>query len=424
MLYKHSSVVSSIITISRSLSNYACAHGYTHAHPRPNTPIDGAMAGIGVPDAKELEGRKDGENGPPFQSRDFFWDSVTLFVVGAILALSALDFITEYVRGSAVQCFFNSSAAPDSFENVGEYVNEKCAGSLPPAEYLPAFIAVHAILILAPHYIWLNIFGASIDSFFHLVSGLVRTREPTTGDYPESNYVISKQLDVFSSGTHRSNSMYRLYLLKLFGQIVISVGGFVLVVGFFRDFNETFTCPEDREERLSDSWPLTGETVTCVFTSLRLLHKIWLIYLILLSTAILCLLVAFIWLVGNHASELSLDKVASFSFQTSLPFHHFTPPITLLTNRGGLSQTAHSILSYFFPPSFKRDNSYYIHSDYDFLLVKLFRTDGGLAQVLREVHLLRLLKDMNSVELARIKSHNTVIEFEDENKKGKLLIKL
>ena len=390
----------------------------------PPKPIDGAMAGIGVPDAKELEGRKDGENGPPFQSRDFFWDSVTLFVVGAILALSALDFITEYVRGSAVQCFFNSSAAPDSFENVGEYVNEKCAGSLPPAEYLPAFIAVHAILILAPHYIWLNVFIAKLDSFFHLVSGLVRTREPSTGDYPESNYVISKQLDVFSSGTHRSNSMYYLYLLKLFGQIVISVGGFVLVVGFFRDFNETFTCPEDREERLSGSWPLTGETVTCVFTSLRLLHKIWLTYLVLLSITILCLLVAFIWLMGNHASELSLNKVAAFSFQTSLPFHHFTPPITLLMNRGGLSQTAHSILSYLFPPSFTRDNSYYIHSDYDFLLVKLFRTDGGLAQVLREVHLLRILKDLNSVELARIKSHNTVIEFEDENKKGKLLIKL
>ena len=379
------------------------------------------MASVGVPDAKVLEGRKDGENRPSVQSRDFFWDSVTLFVVGAILSLSAIDFITEYVRGSKVQCFFNRSAVADSFENVGEYVNERCAASLPPAEYLPAFIAVHAILILAPHYIWLNLFGAKLDSFFHLVSGLIRTREPSTGDYPESNYVISKQLDAFSSGTHRSNSMHRLYLLKLLVQLLLSFGGFVAVL-FFGDFNETFTCPEDREESLGDDWPLTGKTVMCVFTSLRLLHKIWIIYLVLLLTTILCLGVGFIWLVDSHGKDLSLDKVAEFSFQTSLPFHHFTPPIALVMKLGGLSPTAYSILSIFLAPSFKRINSYHIQTDYDFLLVKLFRTDGGLAQVLREVHLLRLLKEQNNVELARISSHKTVIEFDDENKKGEPLV--
>ena len=50
-------------------------------------------------DAKGLEGRKDGENAAP-QSRDFFWDSITLFVVGAIVALSAIDAISEFIRGS------------------------------------------------------------------------------------------------------------------------------------------------------------------------------------------------------------------------------------------------------------------------------------------------------------------------------------
>ena len=34
------------------------------------------------------------------------------------------------------------------------------------------------------------------------------------------------------------------------------------------------------------------------------------------------------------------------------------------------------------------------------------------------MHLLRLLKEMNNVELSRISSHKTVIEF-DDNKKGK-----
>ena len=371
---------------------------------------------VGVPDARELEGRKDGENRPSSQSRDFFWDSVTLFVVGAILALSAIDVVSEFIRRSEVQCFFDRSAVNESFENVGEYVNERCAASLPPAEYLPAFIAVHAILILAPHYIWLNLFGAKLDSFFHLVSGLIRTREPSTGDYPESNYVISKQLDAFSSGTHRSNSMYRIYILKLFVQLLLSLGGFVLVLLYFRNFDETFTCPANEAERTGYDWPLTGESVTCVFTSLRLLHNIWLIYLILLIVAILCLTLAFIWLLADHTKELGLNKVASFSFQTSLPFHHYTPQLSLFKKLSGLPPTIHTLLSYFPSYSIGSNSSYRIQTDYDFLLVKLFRTDGGLAQVLREVHLLRLLKELNNVELARISSHQTNIR--ETGKKG------
>ena len=371
-----------------------------------------------MPDAKELEGRREGENRPSVQSRDFFWDSVTLFVVGAVLALSAIDFITEYVRGSDVQCFFNRSAVAETFENVGEYVNERCAASLPPAEYLPAFIAVHAILILAPHYIWLNLFGANLDSFFHLVSGLARMRQPNTGDYPEKTYVISKQLDVFSSGRYRSNSMYILYLLKLFVQILLSAGGFVLVLWRFRDFNETFPCPASEAERTSYEWPLAGESVTCVFTSLRLLHNIWLIYLTLLLVAILCLTLAFVWLLSDHTKELGLNKVALFSFQTSLPFHHYTPQLTLFKKISSLPPTFHSLLSYFPFYSVGSNSSYHIQTDYDFLLVKLFRTDGGLATVLREVHLLRLLKEENNVELARISSHREIENLSSEERCG------
>ena len=47
--------------------------------------------------------------------------------------------------------------------------------------------------------------------------------------------------------------------------------------------------------------------------------------------------------------------------------------------------------------------------------MKLFRTDGGLAGVLREVHMLRLLKEENNLELARVESHNTVIMDEKNN---------
>ena len=389
--------------------------------------LDRIMARLNL-DAKDLEGRKDGENAAP-QSRDFFWDSITLFVVAAIVALSAIDAISEFIRGSQVQCYYNQSTVVDrSLENLADYVNEKCAASLPLAEFLPSFIAIHAILILAPHYIWLNMYGADLDLFFHLVSRLSRTREPSTGDYPESNYTISKQLDALSTGRHKSNFMYGLYTLKLLAQIIITEAGFVVVVVIFRDFSETFTCPHDSDQVQSKEWPLSN-TAQCVFTSLRLLHKIWWIYIVLLQLAAVCLFGALVWLVNSHANELALDKVSKFSFQTCLPFYHYTSPLAILTRfsrqcssrrRHGISQTLYALLSFILPPSFGRNNSFFIKTDYDFLLVKLFRTDGGLAQVLREVHLLRLLKGENSMELARVSSHSTVIK--NKKKSGKCVI--
>ena len=297
-------------------------------------------------------------------------------------------------------------------------MNEKCAASLPLAEFLPSFIAIHAILILAPHYIWLNMYGADLDSFFHLVSRLSRTREPSTGDYPETNYTISKQLNVFSSGRHKSNFMYGLYALKLLAQIIITEAGFVVVFFIFSDFGETFTCPRDSDQVQSEDWPLST-SIKCVFTSLRLLHKIWLIYIVLLQLAAVCLFGALVWLVNSHANELAHDKAANFSFQTCLPFYHYTPPFAIVvrfSRQCSISQTLYALLSFILPPSFGRNNSFFIKTDYDFLAVKLFRTDGGLAQVLREVHMSSLLKGENSVELARVSSHRAAIQDKEEGK--------
>ena len=367
------------------------------------------MSTIGVPDAKGLEGRREGESAAP-KSRDFFWDSVTLFVVTAILALTAIDVVTEFVRGSEVQCFLPNGTKSSLLEGVKDYVNEKCAASLPAAEYLPAYITIHAILILAPHYIWLNLFGANLDFFFLHVSQLARKREPKTGDYPENNYVISKQLeDAFTSG-YRSNWMYKLYLFKLAIQVFVSSVGFALVLWLFTDFDDTFRCPKKERDTQKEDWPLPNEHVVCVFTSLRLLHKIWIIYLVLLAVAILCLIVAMFWLLKDHLTELGTEDHARFSFHSGLPLHHYVPPLRLFRCFSGLGDNLYSVLSHFPSFSFASDRPYRIRSDYDFLMIKLFRTDGGLAYILREVHALRLLKDENDLELARVSIHKTQAE--------------
>ena len=369
------------------------------------------MAALGLSsgaDPKDLEGRKQGENTPP-QSRDFFWDSVTLFVVTAIVALTGIDVVAEFIRGSDVQCFLPNETI--SIEDVKDYINEICSSSIPPTEYLPAYIIVHAILILAPHYLWLNLFGANLDFFFQHVSVLVRTRDDKSGEYAKSNYVISQQLeDAFG----RSNWMYRLYVLKLLLQLVVSGIGFGAVFIYYADFKETFTCPSsDIDESY---WPLPGYHVRCVFTSLRLLGQIYLVYLILLATAIVCLLWSLLWLAKTHPEKLGVETIAQFAFQTSLSLKYYTPESVLLKPSQGVGAFAHGILSSL--PIYSFQSPYNIRSDYDFLMIKLFRTDGGLGYVLREVTSLRLLKKENDVEYARVNIYKRQVSH--EGKRGNL----
>ena len=231
---------------------------------------------------------------------------------------------------------------------------------------------------------------ANLDFFFYHTSRLVRTRDPKTGDYPPDNYVILKQLEeAFNCSTRRSNSMYRLYNVKLIFQVLISGAGFLLVLGFFKDFNETFICPSLDSDTLSSSWPLPYEQVVCVFASFDLMHKIWVTYLLLLGIAMFFLVLAFLWLAKNHPSELGIYNDC---FETSIPLHHYVSQLSISTKLEGT--WFNKIM-----PSYSFKSPYSIQSDYDFLLIKLFRTEGGLAYVLREIHLLRLL---NSLELGKI----------------------
>ena len=82
---------------------------------------------------KDLEGKKDiekdndGGEGGTLTPRDFFWDSVALFVASAIVGLTVLDVVTEFVRGSNVECYL-----PEGIGDVSqEYINVFCSGKLP-----------------------------------------------------------------------------------------------------------------------------------------------------------------------------------------------------------------------------------------------------------------------------------------------------
>ena len=360
------------------------------SNPAPGLP--------GGPNASDLEGTLEEEAEKPLKLRDFFWDSIVLFVVSAIAGLTAIDAISEYIRGSEVVCFFSVGPNESQISSINEYVNNFCSGSLPITEYFPAFILVHGILIAAPHYLWLNHFGGTLDFFTHLVSLLDRVQDEKTGKYPDKNFVIVEQLQT-SFTTYKRNSMFRLYIGKLILQWFLSMVGLGLAIAYFTEFDENFMCPRHFEDTSSRMWPLQGQQATCVFKSLRLLAWIRIAYILLLALVVLGLTWSLIWSFSTHPTELGYKTVAIFSFQSGLSPKYYVPRLPM-------PKRCRSFLFRFFtsvpwlPPGEPR-----INTDLDLLMLKLFRTDGGLGYVLRELQILMEIKELNNNERRRLGLH-------------------
>ena len=327
-------------------------------------------------DPKELEGR-DGEKN---KFREFFWDSVLLYVVYSIIALAAMDALTEYIRSSNVACRVDSDT---------QYINNYCSGSLPPTQFFPVFIVVHAILIAIPHYLWLNLYGEKFDFFFDLALQMKPIK--MKGKYEETNFIIASQLDS-AFNTFQQNWMFPAYFLKLVLQLGIAVGGFISVIVVFTDFNETFNCPHNFNASDKDPfWPMNN-TVQCVFTTLRLLSLIRIADLVLLALVILGFSWALLWSIRPHSAELGSKDIANFSFQTGLLPRFYVRDFTYFPRDKKLKNFMHKVYS-FMPWAAWRGPR--ISSTLDFMLLKLFRTNGGLGYTFRMTKVLQKLRYLN-----------------------------
>ena len=353
--------------------------------------IFGGHGGSGT-DPQKLEGKGDDTSKP----REFFWDSVTLYVVGIIIALAAIDAITEFLRGSSVSCF--SPPGENVTEAQENYINSFCASSLPMTEYFPVFIVVHGILIAIPHYLWLNHYGGNFEFFFSQAKEMDRTRSEDSGEYSEKNRIIVEQLTQAFT-TYKQNWMFVLYVLKLLAQTLITVAGFLVAIFFFDDFDEVFLCP--RSLSYSDSfWPFSAQ-VQCVFTSLRLFAAIRMADLILIVLLILCFVWSLIWCANTHSTELGYDEVALFSFHTGISPSHHVPKFPL----GWCCHPAKRLLRRLFKSIPWFGPGPRISTNLDFLVLKLFRSDSGLGFVFREMQVLEKIKCHNEDDQRRTNLH-------------------
>ena len=377
----------------------------------------------GTPNARGLEGKstngEDEEDSKTIQPREFFWDSITLYVVFAIVSLSSIDLIIEFIRQPEVRCFSRNNQT--ELADYQDYVNEFCYGTSALSN-INIFRICSYILgfgIAALHYLWLNHFGGRFAFFFQLVSDIKRRRNEETGDYPKDNQIIADQLED-SFTTFKQNSIFWVYLAKLLLQLLLSVAG-VAGIGYYFTrlrFDTSFYCPETFEDTLdlTGPWPLTGEQVTCVYTSFPLLELICIADMALLALAIILLTASLVWCSASHSKQLGYKVVAMFVFQTGLPSRYFVPDFKLPKCQKSYCcftwcQKLYLCFSSipWFPWRGPR-----IDTDLDFMMMRLFRTDGGLGHVLKEVLILKEVKNLNDNDLQRYALHSeeqTLSEF-------------
>ena len=330
---------------------------------------------VGGVELKGLEGRPENEE-RPLVPREFFWDSIVVFVVSAIIGLAAVDTITEFIRGSGVQCVSQNATVSENLGDVQDYINNFCSSSLPPGQYYPVFMVVQAVLIIIPHYLWLNTYSGNFDYFFKLVADLDRLREESSGDYSVKNAITIENLNnAFING----NDIYVVYVLKLVFQWVFSTAGLIVTIAYFTDFNSPFLCPRTSGETLVSSWPLPGEQVYCIFTTLRLIFLVRIADIVLVCLVILGLTWSILWCIRPHVAELGSRKIAQISFECSLHHEQYTPAIPWLSLRGPR-----------------------ISSTLDFMVLRLFRTDGGLGLVFKAVQISKWMKVFNDAESRRL----------------------
>ena len=381
-----------VLRTSLRMRHAAATRGANMAAPVEQAVFRGA-------DPKGLQGKSksgeigDKENSVVLSGREFFWDSVVLYVVSAIIGLTAIDLVSEFIRGSGVECY---SPSNDNITRYLKYINRFCTESIPAGEYFPTFIVIQGILIAAPHYLWLNQYGGRFDFFFARVKALKRSKDRKTGEYPLKNFVFIQQLQS-AFGTYRSRVIFWLYVVKLVLQLVLSFISLNIAVGYFTEFEENFHCPRDYNPNSRSGplryWPLQ-EQVRCVFTSLRLLALIRAVDIFLLVLVVAGLIWALLWCFHTHKTELGSQRIAEFTFQSGLEPEHYNIYFQRHSLPLWLKPLPRSWFAYVCD-LFNFRGSECIRSDLDFLILRLFRADSGLGFILKEVQVLKAVRDMN-----------------------------
>lgn len=329
--------------------------------------------------------------------RDFFWDNVVFLVVWSILALAAVDIITEFVRGGKVACFpppnTNYSDAEESF------INTFCTSNVPFGAYISIFMVVHGLLIAVPHYLWTNHFSGSINFFFLLATMLKKAKEGT-GQYSPDDILIVRQLEG-ALASYKCGRIFHLYIIKLGFQLAWVICGLIFVAAFFYGrFGSSFNCPNDFDGATND-WPVHTDVV-CVFDILNLLKVLWIVEMLLLALAGFGLIWGLVWCFSVHPNELGSSDIAIFSYNYGLSSEYYVPKLPSSNCIGSGFQYLFHFSCLLQQVSCGGPR---IKTNMDFMVMKLHCSDGGLGYIFKQVQVANVLKQLNDDDRRRLNIH-------------------
>ena len=352
---------------------------------------------------KDLEGRKDSdEEGGTLTPRDFFWDSVAHFVIRAIVGLTALDVITEFVRGSNVECYL-----PGGIGDISqEYINTFCSGNLPFTQYFPVYIMITGALIAIPHYLWLNHYRGNFEFFFSQVSNLNHLMDvEIVGVHSDQQNIQIVELLTTVFAIQKRSTIFLFYVLKLTFQWLFTAGSIVTAILLFQNSNfmDGFLCPSSNQT-LDEFWPFNDKAL-CIYNTLVLISYLRVAYLCLICLLLVCLTWAILWCFFTHATELGHKDVAKFSFLTGLPAKYYVAQLPI-PEWSCCRYLLSCVLKYVTTVSwFTFGGGPRIRSDLDFMVMQLFRTDSGLGYTFKNIQTCLALKDLLEDDQRRLHVH-------------------
>lgn len=296
--------------------------------------------------------------------KDFPWDFFYNFIVTAILGLTVIDIIKEFVVGDSVSCFHppnTVSVVNSSAEAIygftlrqADYINKYCYESTPTTKYLPLLFLVQGLAMPIPHSLWVEFFKGDFDSFFSIARTL--TLRFRIGKH---RFNLLKKLE----NQYRYRWIYGFYITKLIAQLIICTVSIGLSAGLFNDFTPNFNCPVslDKDGKIPEGWPLNS-TVSCIYTSLDLFRVVWIVNFILTILAIIVTGFGLIWTVFVPKKILGFKEMAIF-----------------------LSECSSSIRTKIQPKFLNR-----ISSDLDFLMYLLSRADTIKGELFKDIQVINL----------------------------------
>ena len=192
--------------------------------------------------------------------------SIAHFVISAIVGLTVLDIITEFVRGSNVECYLPGGIG----DNISqEYINTFCSGNLPFTQYFPVYIMITGALIAIPHYLWLNHYRGKFEFFFSQVSNLNHLTDiEIVGVHSDQQNIQIVELLTTVFATQKQSTIFLFYILKLSFQWLFTAGSIVATILLFQNSNfmDSFLCPSGNQT-LDKFWPFNNKALCINFTT-------------------------------------------------------------------------------------------------------------------------------------------------------------